>query len=122
ADQLGASDEGAPEDAGAVAELVEQLGIAGKAHAPEHAEQLLAAVRNEDAAQHDPQHRLRILAYRAVDPAERRNVKTRRRIGHCSPPCCDSSMRRLHRLAVNVRCGSWSAFFARRLFDETLRN
>ena len=55
-------DQRSPEHAGRIAELFEQCGIGGEAHAAECAEQLLHPVRNEYAAERDPQDRLRELA------------------------------------------------------------
>src|SRR5262249_47799839 len=98
---LGAADQRAPEYAGAVAELVEQLGIAGKAHTAEQPEQFLAAVRDQDAAERDPQDRFCKLLYGGVDAAERGHVKTRCRIGHFGLPLVAiSSTTRLHRTAI----------------------
>src|SRR5262245_25158544 len=74
ADQFGAADKRAPETAGREAELVEQLGVAGKPHAAECSEQLLQAMVDKDPAERDPQDRLRVFADGVVDLPERRNV------------------------------------------------
>ena len=57
ADRLGAADQRAPEHAGLIAEPLEQRGVGVEAHAAEHAEQLLTAVRNQDEAKAGAQHR-----------------------------------------------------------------
>jgi hypothetical protein len=56
------------------ADAVEQRGVSGKAHAAEGSEQFLHPMRNEDAAERDPQDRFGILVHGAVDVTERGNV------------------------------------------------
>src|SRR5262245_14779629 len=89
ADQFRAADQRAPEYAGREAEPVEQRGVAGKAHAAECSEQLLQTMRDEDPTERDPQDRLRIFAYGAVNLAERGNIVMWCCFGHrCAPRLC----------------------------------